>query len=121
MGWKAAIAGLIVACGPESPEVQLESEVIEVACGHCVYDLPDTEYQGCPWTTQVEGEYYLISGPVPQDHHKHDPDGICSMPRQARVQGYVHDEYFVATEFELLPAESVPEPGSGSHAHDHDH
>ena len=114
-----AIGLVFPACAKDEPSVQIEDQVIEVACGHCVFDMEGQEQAGCPWAAHVEGEYYLLSGPVPQDHHKHQPDGICSMPRQARVNGYVHGEYFVATEFELLAAENVPE--NAGHDHDHEH
>jgi hypothetical protein len=113
----AMLGWVLFACGSEEPEIQLEEQIIEVACAHCVFEMPGQEQSGCAWAAHVDGEHYLLSGPVPVDHSKHEPEGICSMPRQARVDGYVHGEYFVATEFELLPAENVPEKA----AHDHEH
>ena len=113
----AVVGLLLLGCGEQPAEVKVEAEVIEVACGRCIYEMPGAE--GCPWATHVDGEYYLVMGPVPQDHHSHGEDGICVMARQARVQGEVNGEYFVASEFELIPAENVPESGATEHDHVH--
>ena len=110
-----------MSCGPTASDESepIPAQIIEVACGHCIYEMPGQELTGCPWATEIDGEYYLITGPVPLDHHRHDPDGICSMPRQARVIGQVREEYFVASEFALLPAENVPESSGHDHRHEH--
>jgi hypothetical protein len=113
----------LAGCGSSESEesrVELEGQVVEVACGQCIYRMDGTDGLSCPWSAEVAGEHYLISGSVPKDHHKHDADGICSMEREARVTGYVHNEYLVVSAFELLPAKDVPE-GAAEHEHDHEH
>ena len=121
----AMVCALFAAsCGDsetDEAKIELDNQVIEVACGHCVYDMDGTDGFSCPWSAEVGGEHYLITGPVPQDHEKHHRDGICVMERQARVTGHVHNEYLVLTAFALLPAEGVPEGVPSDHDHDHDH
>ena len=102
----AAVA-LLAACGSSGPS--LTDQVAPVACGMCIFKMP--EAKGCVWAIEIEGEHYLVqSGQLPKDHMQHAPDGMCNMTRQARVTGQVEGERFVASQFELLPAQadSVP-------------
>ena len=112
-----AMVGAILACDSESDEPQINGEVIEVACATCIFQMPGTS--GCSWAAHVDGEYYQMTGPVPMAHDKHAPDGICRMPREARVIGSVQGDYFVADEFQLLPAEEIPESAEMDHDHAH--
>lgn len=105
--------------GPNSETVEgerLEGVVVEVACASCIFEMADT--QGCQWAAHIGDEYYLLNGPVPAQHEMHAPDGICRMPRQARVIGQIRGQTFVAEQFSLLPATDVPEDAE---LHDHDH
>ena len=105
--------------GPDDETVEgerLEGVVVEVACASCIFGMTDT--QGCQWAAHIGDSYYLLNGPVPAQHEMHAPDGICRMPRQARVIGQIRGEVFVAEQFGLLPATDVPE---GADLHDHEH
>ena len=107
--------------GPGSETVEgerLEGVVVEVACASCIFEMTGT--QGCQWAAHIGDEYYLLNGPVPAQHEMHAPDGICRMPRQARVIGQIRGDVFVAEQFSLLPATDVPEDAA-LHDHDHDH
>jgi len=56
-----------------------------------------------------EGEVFPVSGAIPADHQNHSPTGMCNMKRKARIDGTLRSTGLVATKFELLPPEDVPE------------
>lgn len=93
------------ACGSGKGQAVPEQE-ITVACGSCIFKMEGA--QGCGWAAEVDGQHYLVEGEVPHDHDKHGPDGSCKMPRQAKVEGRIHDGKLITTRFELLPAAGVP-------------
>jgi hypothetical protein len=96
----------LAACTPAA-DATFEGDTLDVACGRCVFEMEGV--QGCPWAAEIEGRHYLIRGPLPTDHSTHAPDGICNMTRQAVVDGELRDGELLATRFELLPPERVPE------------
>lgn len=85
---------------------EVRGAVVTAACARCQFHMVDTP--DCPWAVEIEGKRYLVQGPVPEDHSKHSPDGICNMPREAVVDGRIKDDRFIATRLELLPAKNVP-------------
>ena len=100
------VVALSAGCGTGEP-VEVVEQVIGVACGNCVYEVEGTA--GCPWYAEVNGQHYELMGPLPLDHATHAPDGICNMERQAKVVGEVRRGLYVASSFELIPAENIPE------------
>lgn len=101
-------AGWLGGCSstPEGPV--LDDQLVTAACGRCIFGLPEAERLGCPWAVEVQGRRYLVQGEVPHGHQNHAPDGICNMPRKARVSGRVRGDRFIATRFALEPATDVP-------------
>ena len=100
-----ALAAWVAACRP-APDATFHGHTLTVACGRCIFEMEGVE--GCPWAAEIEGEHYLIRGPLPTDHSTHAPDGICNMHRKAVVDGELRDGELLVTRFELLPAEEVP-------------
>jgi hypothetical protein len=95
--------------GGSSHEVNLQT--VDVACARCVFHMDESRLEGipgCPWAAEIEGRHHLVYGPVPQDHFNHAPDGICNMRRQAKVEGNLRDDKFIASTFELLPPTDIP-------------
>lgn len=106
---------LLTACGKKGPD--LKDETVMAACGTCVFDMPDVA--GCQWAVEIKDSYYLVqSAYLPDDHDSHAPDGMCMMPREAKVTGSLHGDRFVADAFELLPLEGAPAPSTPSKSHD---
>lgn len=110
-GWRsiglAALVAVFVVAGCGDPGVRIESQVVTTACASCIFAMEGVE--NCPFAVEIDGEPYVVQGSVPQDHLSHAPDGICNMPRLARVEGTIRDGKFIAASFELLPPEDVPE------------
>ena len=114
---KAARALFALACDPGIP---IENQVLKTACGSCIFKMKDAV--NCPFAVEIDGKHYLVQGAVPQDHNSHMADGICNMAREARITGVLRDGKLIASSFELLPAEYVPDaPAHHDHSHDHDH
>ena len=89
-----------------APTLQVDNQLLTAACGMCLYAKPTG--QGCYWVVEIDGETYPMAGELPRDHQNHAPDGMCNMKRQARISGALRGENFIATQFDLLPAESPP-------------
>lgn len=102
-GW---IALLWIGCTAAPGEPRLEHQTLQVGCGRCIFHMP--EAKGCPWAAELDGKHYVMQGAVPQDHHSHDPDGICNVSRQAVVDGVLRDGKLIVSRMELLPADNVP-------------
>ncbi len=90
-----------------SSDTKVAEQTVTVACGACQFGMEDAG--GCKWAAEIDGQHYMVNGPLPHDHNSHAPDGMCNMKRQAKVAGTIRDDLFVASSFELLPAEGVPE------------
>ena len=89
-----------------SRDVPVPSQTVDVGCGRCIFAME--EAQGCPWAAEIGGKPYLMLGTIPEDHVNHSATGICNMRRQARVEGFIRQDRFVANSLELLPATNVP-------------
>jgi hypothetical protein len=80
------------------------AQIVEAACGMCKFDLAGGE---CGLAVRIDGAVYPVEGATLDDHgDAHGADGMCNVVRRAKVVGTVVDGRFVATSFELLPAES---------------
>jgi hypothetical protein len=100
------VAFMATGCGERATkesavgEVEVESLVVEAACGQCQFGLPGHEYD---LAVRIDGESYFVDGTDIDDHgDAHAEDGFCNAVRQARVTGHIEDGRFVATSFELL-------------------
>jgi hypothetical protein len=107
VGALLAIGVALLACSPE-PIVKIDDRVVTVACGRCVFEMEGVE-EGCPWAAEVDGVHYLVEGAVPHIHNSHTADGICNMPRQARVKGEIRGEVLYVSSVQLIEAENPPE------------
>lgn len=108
--WLILHGVMLGACGGNGDETVILEEA-HVACARCVFRMDESRLvgaPGCPWAIEVNGEHHLLYGPVPQDHFNHGPDGICNMRRQAKVEGTLRNDKFIASAVELLPAQDIP-------------
>ncbi|NVO32771.1 hypothetical protein HW554_16270 [Hymenobacter sp. P5342] len=82
-------------------------QVLEAACGQCRLGLPG---KSCDLAVRLNGKAYFVDGTHIDAHgDAHAEDGFCQKTRQARVQGEVVNDRFVATYFRLLPeADKAP-------------
>ena len=109
---------LLAALGCVSaPDQVVDNQVMDVACGTCIYRLPDGV--GCYWAVELDGEHYAMAGELPKDHDNHGPDGMCNMGRKARITGELRGSNFIASAFELLPTDEVPTERKYDETDDH--
>ena len=102
----ALVAGWLVACGSlGSNGTPVPEHVAKVGCGLCRFQIPGST--SCYWAIELEGQHYPVVGANQPDHESHGPDGMCVMDRQARVAGRIKRGQFIASTFELIPAEGV--------------
>ncbi len=81
----------------------VQAMVVEASCGECLFEL---EGDGCDLAVRIDGKAYFVDGTELNDHgDAHADDGFCNAVRQARVQGSIENDRFVATSFELLPSD----------------
>lgn len=139
----SAVAGVLtmlllslnpLACGspepvppvPETPPAEtmtmpsdgtpVASQTVVAGCQMCMFGAPDA--QGCFWAVELDGKDYLVKGDkLPKDHKSHGPEGMCTVKREVRVQGWIDGDAFVATRFDLLPFEPGKHPQPDGPAH----
>lgn len=102
--WFASPA-VLAGCG--EPAEQIRSKTASVACGTCIFKLKHG--RGCYWAAEIDGKPYTVMGTLPTDHGMHSPTGMCNMTRTATLDGTISGNTFIATRFDLHPAESAPE------------
>ena len=106
----------------EDHQVKMVGQIVEASCGECQFDMEGT---GCDLAVRIDGKGYFVDGSKMSDHgNAHGDGGMCNTVRKAKVTGEVKGERFVATAFELLPAEgdsatheSPPHDESAHHTH----
>ncbi len=75
--------------------------LVEASCGQCNFDLSG---DGCDLAVRMNGKAYFVDGSNIDEHgDAHAADGMCNAIRQARVEGHVSEDRFVAISFTLLP------------------
>jgi hypothetical protein len=113
----AALVALLGGCGAAPKGVPIQGRVLTVACAHCIFHMPNVK--SCPWAAELDGHYYLLTGNVPSQQNSHAPGGICTMKRQARIDGELVNDVIRVARLELLPIEpgSVPAPQQLSQNH----
>ena len=78
-------------------------QVVDASCGQCQLEMEGT---GCDLALRIDGKTYFVDGFGIDDFgDAHAEDGMCNMIHKARVSGRIEDGRFIATAFELLPAE----------------
>ena len=97
----AVLLIVALACHPPSAAPVPTFAVVEAACGQCQFEMPGS---GCDLAVRIDGRTHFVRGSGIDDHgDAHGPHGLCNAVRQARVEGHVAGQLFVATQFELLP------------------
>ena len=111
-----AVTGCGLSSPPEASNALVDQQVT-AGCALCLYQHEGVK--GCLWAVEVGGGVYPVSGPLPEDHQAHGPEGMCVMHRRAIVTGEVRHGQFFATQFDLVPADpSIDKPGR---AHEQTH
>ena len=75
--------------------------IVKTSCGKCKFGMTG---KTCDLAVKLKNKTYYVEGVAIDDFgDAHADDGFCNSVRQARVQGKVVNDKFVATYFELLP------------------
>jgi hypothetical protein len=106
LSWFILVAFFALGCFGDRG-VELKSETLTVACATCIFHMPDTG--GCVWAAKYKDKHFLVQGTLPFKHAMHAPDGMCNMERKAVVDGFLREGKLIASRFELLAAEKIPE------------
>ena len=86
---------------PDGAGERFHDAVVEASCGQCQFGLSGS---GCDLAVRIDGAACPVDGTGIDDHgDAHAADGFRSAVRRARVSGYIEDDRFVATRFELVP------------------
>jgi hypothetical protein len=112
----AATPLLVPGCG--EPTQQVRSRKVTAGCGTCQFRLVNGV--GCYWTIELDGKLYPVTGSIPKDHAMHSPDGMCNMKRTAIVDGEISGTTFIASRFDLQPAEAPADAPMFTESDDHD-
>lgn len=119
LGWLLAGTPLLAGCGEAPPAVVVQGTTLDVGCGTCMFK--QVGGRGCYWAAKVDGTVYPMQGdvlPSEQELPSHGPEGMCTMERQAVVEGQVVAGILQVTAFELLPAAADARKAD---PHDHEH
>ena len=93
--------GSAPAVNGSSAPTEVQSSVVEAACGSCLFGLPGSD---CSLAVRIDGRAHYVDGAKMDDFgDAHAADGLCNTVRQARVSGRLDGERFAAAAFELLP------------------
>ena len=115
MWMTAALSLLLLGCSTSTAVPEQEATV---GCGLCRFRMEGA--RSCFWAVELGGKHYSVVGANQPDHDSHGPEGMCVMDRKAVVAGRIKRDQFLASKFELLPAENV-EAGAQPMEHDHGH
>ncbi|HEU5075084.1 MAG TPA: DUF6370 family protein [Polyangiaceae bacterium] len=100
----AALA-LALACRAE-PGTRISGQTVRVGCAMCIFKMPGV--RACLWAVQLDDQYYLAEGALPRNHDAHGPEGMCTLEREAVVDGELIHGKFVASRFDLKPVAAGP-------------
>ncbi|QZK91315.1 hypothetical protein K5V07_12760 [Flavobacterium sp. CHNK8] len=103
------IALLIIAtlASAQDKKENQESKIVEASCGQCQFAMTG---HGCDLAVRIDGKSYFVDGSSIDSHgDAHAKDGFCAAVRKAKVTGYIVNQRFVATSFELLPEKKKTE------------
>lgn len=110
------LASLLLLATGCARSVEVPEQQAKVACGLCRFHMEGA--RSCHWAIELGAERYPVVGADTPGHDSHGPDGMCVMDRQAVVAGRIKRGQFLASKFELLPAEGV-DPSAAPPAHEH--
>lgn len=100
----AFIGTSLVLSGCRSPQENSNEQadwIVEASCGQCNFDLPG---EGCDLAVRMKGKALFVDGSSLDAHgDAHASDGLCNAIRQAKVEGQIVADRFVATSLTLLP------------------
>lgn len=112
------LAALVIALACRSePGTRISGQTLPVGCAMCIFKMPGV--RACLWAVEIENQYYLAEGNLPKHHDAHGPEGMCTLEREAVVDGELIHGKFIATRFDLKPVVAVPGPGRAPPAHRH--
>ena len=84
-----------------TPDKTQPIQTVEAACGQCKLGLPG---KTCDLAVRLDGKAYFVDGiHIDSLGDAHAKDGFCNAIRNAKVQGKVVKDRFVATYFVLVP------------------
>jgi len=110
---------LLVSCstgGIPRGATAVATQVVVAGCSMCMFR--DEPFRGCFWAVEIDGARYLLDGPAfPPEHDTHGPEGMCSVKREATIEGWIEGDRFQATRFDLLPFEAGKHPQPDGPAH----
>lgn len=95
----AALA-LALACRSE-PGTLISERTVRVGCAMCIFKMPGL--RACLWAVELDDQYYLAEGKLPKNHDAHGPEGMCTLEREAVVDGELIHGKFIASRFDLKP------------------
>ncbi len=107
---------LASACHGQARGKHLSGQTVTAACAMCIFKMKGVK--GCHWAVEIDDQYYLAEGNLPKNHEPHAPGGMCTMPRKAVVDGDLLNNKFVASRFDLLPAD-ISASAAPPHQHQH--
>ena len=112
------VAALVLTLGCRSePATRLSGETVRVGCAMCIFKMPGV--RACLWAVEIQNQYYLAEGNLPKNHDSHGPEGMCTMEREAVVDGELRHGKFFATRFDLKPPVVVPGQNRAPAVHRH--
>ena len=119
---RSALVFVVLALGAtfgcrSEPGTRLQGETVRAACAMCIFKVKGV--RACMWAVRIENQYYLAEGKLPKQHDAHGPEGMCTMEREAVVDGELIHGKFVATRFDLKPAVYVPGQAARAPTHQH--
>ncbi len=100
-----AVLVLTLACRSE-PGTRISGRTVPVGCAMCIFKMPGV--RACLWAVRIDDHYYLAEGNLPKHHDAHGPEGMCTLEREAVVDGELVHGKFVATRFDLRPVAGDP-------------
>lgn len=80
------------AAGAPADTKLVTNEVMELACGACIYKMPGVE--GCPLAIKLDGKPYLVKGAAWPNHD------YCDRTCQGTVTGRLEGDTFVIATLE---------------------
>jgi len=117
-GTPAPVPLVAAAPAPAVPDgaTPVATQTVVAGCSMCMFE--DKPFTGCFWAVEMGDRRYVVEGDaLPQDHQSHGPEGMCTVKREATVEGWIAGDAFVATRFDLLPFEPGKHPQPAGPAH----
>jgi hypothetical protein len=73
---------------------------VEASCGQCQFKMKG---KGCTLAVRINGKAYFVEkAGIDEFGDAHSSEGFCNAIRNAKVQGEIIDNKFIASYFELI-------------------